>query len=120
MNERHIPLTNETPKHKKKSKAKGLPRADHKHTYETVLLYINCKFFNGTPTQIVLPTKVCSICGRIGSTDTDPSYYILTKNSDLPYRTYTKDLSEKALSLPKWHANDFFDKFAAKGEPECV
>ena len=29
-----------------------------------------------------------------------------------------KELSEKALSLPKWHCADFFDKFAVKVDDE--
>lgn len=31
------PLIDDIPKHKKKSKKKGQPRADHKHEYKTVL-----------------------------------------------------------------------------------
>ena len=38
MDDKRIPLVKEEPKHKKKSKAKGLARADHKHEYEPVLL----------------------------------------------------------------------------------
>ena len=80
MNNRRIPLANDQPKHKKKSKAKGLPRADHKHQYETVLLtqfFHTTEFKTGKPkiVEIVTPTTVCIICGRIGYTNTDPKYY---------------------------------------------
>lgn len=114
-------INDEIPAYKKKSKKKGQPRADHKHTYETVLLCRNwhtTNFKTGRPEirQIILPTKVCNICGRIDETDNDPSYYVKTQMNDKPFIYFNKELSEKALSLPKWHTNDYFDKFAIKME----
>lgn len=120
MNIEQFLTVDEPTKYKKKSKAKGLPRSDHKHKYETVLLHATYKTYNfksGVPKnkQFIYPAKVCIICGRIKSTDKDPSYYVEKLiNTDLPYKVYSKSLSEKALSLPKWHVNDLFDKFAVK------
>lgn len=120
MNEKRIPLVDEEPKYKKKSTAKGQPRSKHKHIYETVLLitdYHYTDFKTGKPTisQTTGPTKVCTICGRIDETDNDTSYYIIKPIPNLPFVVYDKELSEKALNLPKWK-RDFFDKFAIKEE----
>lgn len=107
----------EVTKHKKKSKAKGLPRSKHKHKYETVLLHTTYNFKSGVfkNKQLIYPVKLCTICGRIKSTDRDPSYYVEKLiNTDLPYKCYSKTLSEKALSLPKWYSSDILDKFAVK------
>ena len=106
-------------RHRKKSKAKGQPRADHKHIYETVLLtsrYHGTDFKTGKPriTETKVPTKVCTICGRINHTDRDPKYYVRNYIPNLPFKTYKEELSEEALSLPKWLAEDFWDKFAIK------
>lgn len=106
-------------KYKKKSKAKGQPRADHKHLYETVLLtsrYHSTDFKTGKPrvTESRAPTRVCTICGRIDYIDRDPKYYIKNYIPNLPFRTYKEELSEEALALPKWLAEDFWDKFAIK------
>jgi hypothetical protein len=127
MNEKRIPLSDEAPKYKKKSNAKGLPRSKHKHIYETVLLkrYYNYNdFTTGRPkTEYTeLPTKVCSICGRVDHVDTDSSFYTDREVKEgLPYRIFSKELSEKALNLPKWYIADFFDKFALEGDkPENV
>ena len=119
MNEKRIPLADEETKHKKKSKSKGQPRSKHKHIYETVLLhrpYHGVDFKTGKEriNITVLPTKVCNICGRIDETDCDPSYYINKPVPNLPFYTFEKELSEKALNLPKWYTEDFFDKFATK------
>lgn len=112
MNDKRIPLTTEEPKHKKKSAAKGLPRANHKHIYETVLLY---HYHHWKADHIAVhtsPTKVCTICGRVDHIDTDPSYYV-KKESSLRWLSHITELSKKALALPKWEVNDF-DKFATK------
>ena len=114
-----IPLTNEEPKYRKKSQSKGQPRSKHKHIYETVLLtrdYHTTDYKTGKPkvSQTILPTKVCTICGRIAEFDKDPSFYVKEPISDLPFIVYKKVLSEKALNLPKWYAEDFWDKFAEK------
>jgi hypothetical protein len=113
-------INDEIPAYKKKSKKKGQPRADHKHTYETVLLfrYYHSNFGEHRTSEYKLPTKVCTICGRIDYVDRDPSYYVNNKISGIPFLAYEKDLSEKALSLPKWYVDDYFGKFAIKGEDE--
>lgn len=108
-------------RHKKKSKAKGLPRADHKHLYETVLLtkiYNGTDFKTGKPrvTEHQIPTKVCTVCGRIDYVDKDQKYYIRKEVPNLPFRAYADELSAAALALPKWLAEDFFAKFAVKCE----
>ena len=105
-------------RYRKKSKAKGLPRANHKHIYETVLLtkrYHGTDFKTGREriTETQLPTQVCTICGRINNTDRDSKYYIKKPIVDLPI-AYEESLSEVALALPKWLAEDFWDKFAKK------
>ena len=112
-------LDNDVPKYRKKAVSKGLPRADHKHLYETVLLtkkYHGTDFKTGRPriTETQYPTKVCTICGRIDCTDPDPKYFIKKPVSGLPINVYEKELSENALKLPRWHADDFWDKFAKK------
>ena len=119
MQEKRTPLLDEEPKYKKKSSAKGQPRSKHKHIYETVLLikdYHTTDIKTGKPktNQTTYPTKVCTICGRIGEVDNDPSYYVKKAIIDLPFITHKKELSEKALNLPKWYAKDFWDKFATK------
>ena len=105
------------PKYKKRSNKNGQPRSKHKHTYETVLLTTyykvpDMKTGKTTTRSISLPTKVCTICGRINNVDRDESYYELTEIQDSPYRVHEKKLSAKALSLPKWYAPDFISKFA--------
>ena len=106
----------EIPKYKKKSKAKGQPRADHKHVYETVLLRSNYSltdFKTGATItkQLLTPTKVCIICGRVLGIDRSPIYY--DNNSDRTISLlYYGNLSESALKLPKWCTNDIFAKFA--------
>lgn len=116
-------LDSEVPKYRKKSKAKGLSRADHKHVYETVLLtkkYNGTDFKTGRPriTEHKFPTKVCTTCGRIDCIDRDPKYYTRNQIVDLPFIAYEEVLSEEALKLSKWFADDFFDKFARRLENE--
>ncbi len=116
--QRDIPLAPEETNHKKKSVKKGQPRADHKHTYETVLLhsiyhYKDYKSGRDATHTMVLPTKVCTICGRVGMTDRDESLYVDIP-SLYPFITHTTELSEKALSLPKWQRDSYFDKCAKK------
>ena len=105
---------NDEPKYRKKSKAKGQPRADHKHVYENVLLtrYFTIPDRQGNPKQhaSVDPYRVCSICGRIDDMLFDAEYY------NGPRLRYPRELSEKALALPKWHCNKYEDKFAVKDE----
>ena len=119
MQEKRTPLVNDYPKYKKKSTSKGLPRSKHKHVYETVLLtrdYHTTDYKTGKPhiNQTTTPTKVCTVCGRIDEIDKDPSFYDEKTVLDISFIAYDKVLSEKALNLPKWHAKDFWDKFAVK------
>ena len=115
-------LSEEQPvRYKKKSKARGLPRADHKHLYETVLLtkrYNGTDFKTGRPTvsESTWPTRVCTVCGRIDCLDRDPKYYNRIPLLDLPFKAYEDELSDLALALPRWVAADFWDKFARKIE----
>jgi hypothetical protein len=110
-------IDDEIPVYRKKSKKKGRPRANHKHAYETVLLtrYYHSNLGEPRTSEFKYPTKVCTICGRIDYIDEDLSYYVNKKVVGIPFLAYEKDLSEKALSLPKWRA-DSFDKFAVKVE----
>lgn len=109
-------IENDVPAHKKKSTKKGQPRSDHKHLYETVLLIRYYHFNLGEPrtSECKQPTKVCTICGRIDYVDCDESLYDVHPDSEIKW-AWVKDLSEKALNLPKWYVNDF-DKFATKEE----
>jgi hypothetical protein len=111
-------IDDEVPVYKKKSKKKGRPRSDHKHTYETVLLTRYYHFNLGEPrtSEYKQPTRVCTVCGRIDGVDYDASLYDVHPDTNIKW-AFVKDLSEKALSLPKWYVDDF-DKFAIKGENE--
>ena len=113
-------IDDEVGKYRKKSTAKGQPRSKHKHIYETVLLrsyFEHTDMCTGKPirTHSELPTKVCTICGRVDYVDTDPVYYVKNKVPNIPMLAFTKDLSDVALQLPKWE-HDFFDKFATPME----
>lgn len=111
-------INDEIPAYRKKSKKKGQPRADHKHTYETVLLtrYYHSNLGEPRTSAQVYPTKVCTICGRIDEIDKDESLYEMHPNPNVKrWMVWRKDLSEKALGLPKWRA-EAFDKFATKME----
>lgn len=114
MNEKREPLLDEEPKHKKKSKSKGQPRADHKHVYETVLLTVPHRYhMDQVRTFIHLqPTEVCTICGRINGIDWDPSYYNEKNPLSASMKDNGKGLTDKAFNLPKWKVDDFMDKFA--------
>jgi hypothetical protein len=78
--------------------------------------YHGTDFKTGKPriTETSIPTKVCSICGRIDCSDKDPKYYVRKAIPNLPFRAYEDELSKEALKLPKWLAEDFWDKFAVK------
>lgn len=123
MNDKRTILTDEEPKHKKKSKGNGLPRSKHKHTYETVLLSRYYRFPDlDTGLEKVYeqrrPTKVCTICGRIDYMDDDPSYYEIIQSTLNPPFIYEKVLTEKALNLPRWKVEEPYGKFATKKEEE--
>lgn len=115
MNDKRMPFEVEVPKHKKKSKKKGRPRADHKHQYKTVLLineYEN-PYRRGEVSIIKRPTKVCTICGRVGETDMSRYEYIEIEN--MPYRIHERAITDEE-SLEKWYVDDYFDKFAYKSQ----
>ena len=118
MNEKRIPLEKEAPNHKKKSKAKGLSRSKHKHEYEPVLLhkYWKNRYKNDEDTEIISVNKVCVICGRIDDTLKGDEWYDTEYKMMGKYRIGKSKLNKKALTLPKWYAHDYFDKFAHKGE----
>lgn len=109
-------IDDEIPAHRKKSQKKGRHRADHKHTYETVLLtrYYHSNLGEPRTSESKQPTKVCTICGRIDYVDNDESLYEMRPDNKIKW-AWAKELSDKALSLPKWHV-DGFDKFATKME----
>ena len=119
--QKEVPVTPEEHKYKKKSQSKGQPRSKHKHEYETVLLN---KFYHHTDyktgrdkvTDIQMPFKVCIVCGRIDRFDNDESYYLHKPVTVLPFRVYENELSDKALALPQWYCDDYFDKFAKRME----
>ena len=113
-------IVNEEPKYRKKSTAKGQPRSKHKHVYEVVLLtrcYHGIDGKTGKPQDHYssLPTKVCTICGRIDDVVWNDDYYTKEHIDYLPFHVCNRELNDKSLSLPKWHC-DFFDKFATKEE----
>lgn len=115
----------EIPAYRKKAKNTGLPRSKHKHIYETVLLtsdYHHTDLRTGAPkvTHNFAPTKVCTICGRVDCRDVDPEYYVERElPASLPFRVYSKELSEKAFNLQKWYLSDFCNKFAVQISEEA-
>lgn len=119
MNDKRIPLINEEAKHKKKSKKKGQPRADHKHIYEPVLLHHPWEKHT-TKEIIIIKTvnMVCQICGRVGECLTGNEWYNTEDKLIGKFRFGTNKLNEKALALPHWWVNDYFDKFAYRKEEE--
>ena len=118
MNDKTNLIDDDIPAYKKKSNKKGQPRSKHKHIYETVLLtrYIHFDFCGPQVSEEKYPTKVCTICGRIDKIDKDESLYEIHPDPDVKHwMVWRKNLSDKALSLPKWHC-DLWDKFAIKVE----
>lgn len=113
MNKRITPIENDEPRHKKKSKKKGQPRADHKHEYKTVLLhsYFDNPFNPGEKNECKRPVKVCMICGRVG--DMDVSRYDLVEIPDMPYLIHERKIRDEE-DLEKWYVDDYFDKFARR------
>lgn len=106
---------NEIPKYRKKSKKRGLKRADHKHEYKTVLLKYTWTFSSSDRVyESTKPTKVCMICGRIDKVDYDESLYTYVPDRLGIIPVNVKQLSEKGQQLERWHVSDALDKFAAK------
>ena len=115
MKEKRIPLEEDVPKHKKKSKKSGLPRADHKHEYKTVLLireWVN-PYNTSNKSTVKTPTRVCMVCGRIGHID--HSMYDQVEISNVLYRISEYTIKDEN-TLEKWYVDDYFDKFAKKME----
>lgn len=108
MQEKRVHVSDEELKYKKRSSAKGRPRSKHKHTYETVLLTYNHTYGSDKSrvVSITIPTKVCIVCGRVDRVNNDESYYVYNPVEDVPFISHRKDLSDKALNLPKWHTDD--------------
>lgn len=97
------PFESDVPKHKKKSKKKGQPRADHKHEYKEVVLHSwwDNPFKQNTKNENTEVCKVCTICGRIGEHITGCFLEI----DESKYDTAT---------MEHWVVDDYFDKFARK------
>lgn len=106
MNEKRIRVEAEEPKHKKKSRRKGLPRADHKHEYKTVLLTEH--YFDS---ECVTATKVCQICGRIG--DRDRSRYEAVEVEDPGLYSMRSLRIKSPEKLDQWDF-ELGEKFAHK------
>lgn len=109
-------------KHRKRAKSKGAPRADHKHIYETVLLHhhiqrIDCSSGKQISEKYTLPTKICTLCGRVSYVDQSPELYVKVARPPTAAGAilrYQEQLSEKALSLPEWHTTGYLGKYAAR------
>jgi hypothetical protein len=105
MGEKRLPLENEVPKHKKKSKKKGQPRADHKHEYKAVVLHSwwDNPFKHGVINEHMEVCEVCTVCGRIGTYVTGRFFGL--DNYDI-------------AGMEHWMVDDYFDKFAKKMNKE--
>lgn len=115
MNEKREPFESDVPRYKKRSKKKGQPRADHKHEYKTVLLlneYVNT-YLPDKKTLIKRPTKICTICGRVG--EIDRSQYDVKQIPDMPYIIHEYEIRDED-KLEKWYVESYFDKFAKRME----
>lgn len=114
MNDKREAIVDEDPRYRKKAKRKGMPRADHKHEYKTVLL---CRYYNnplrpGERTAVTSATEVCEICGRIGYVDHD-QYELVDLEGSYPYPMKKRQIRNED-KLEKWICEDYFDKFARK------
>jgi hypothetical protein len=105
MDAKRKPFENEVPKHKKKSKKKGQPRADHKHDYKEVVVHSwwDNPFKQGEKREHDDICEVCTICGRIGK-------YITGIFYDWDKNEYDVDQMEH------WYKDDWMDKTAKKLE----
>ena len=101
MDGKRKPFETEVPRHKKKSKKKGQPRADHKHIYEKAVLHswFDNPFKNERIERLEV-CEICSICGRIGT-------YITARFFQ------TEEIDYDITGLNHWYIDDYFkDKFA--------
>lgn len=104
-------------KHKKKSKAKGEPRADHKHEY--IMARVFTPYYNEFTKKTVMLesiTKICHICGRVHYAKSTDEYYDAIYEQRGKYRMGKKVLNKKGEALPEYYKHDFFDKTAYRGE----
>lgn len=102
----------EVPKHKKKSKKRGLPRSKHKH--ENIMVCLEaidkdaCVMENGClirkPAIERRVARVCKICGRI-----DDVYFGLFRQDFMPQGM---SYEEYMNTLPVWCSDRVFDKIA--------
>jgi hypothetical protein len=112
-----IPLAPEEVKYYKKSDAKGHPRSNHKHLYETVCLhhkYSLTKPHDTNPWNVDYhsATKVCTICGRIE--EADESYYKKESGHNNWGTYFSTKLIPEAFDLPRWIVEDARCKNARK------
>ena len=105
MDKKREPFEYDVPKHKKKSKKKGLPRADHKHVYKDVLIHswVKDPFGRNITREHIEVCEVCTICGRIGD-------YL----SGMFYDWEKNPKGYDASQMEHWKKNDWMDKFAEK------
>lgn len=113
MNEKRTPILEEEPKHKKKSKASGRKRADHKHEYKTVLLihYYDSPI-TGKRHEYPSATKICTVCGRVGYID--ETQYELVRAGGTVSKPYFERKIKNPDSLEKWICEDLFSKRASR------
>lgn len=114
MDAKRVPLMEDEPKYKKKSKKKGQPRANHKHEYKTVLLhsyYDNP--FKREKMEHLSAQKVCITCGRIG--DVDETRYVRVKLQHPTCKLYELQIKDQD-TLEDWYCDGIFDKFAVRKE----
>lgn len=117
--QRDIPPVPEESRYKKKSGNKGLPRSRHKHTYKTVLVhhkYSLTKAHDPHPWKVdyYSATKVCTVCGRIGTND--QAFYTNEFGYNNLGRYLESKLTMEAYNLELWVADDAFCKFAHRAE----
>jgi len=98
---------NDIPKHKKKSGAKGTPRADHKHKYETAAIRVN-RMVGGTPRKIIFKGEVCVVCGRVSNLTN--FFGFSSKDTETAEEVWRK--------YPHYTMDSFMDKVAVK-EPDA-
>lgn len=111
----------EVSKWKKKSKKRGLKRADHKHDYIHALVTTRYHFYasgtiSATYNECTIPREVCATCSRIGKSLENAEYWNRVPDSNCKF-AYRAVLTEAALALPKYTSTDF-EKFAHKVEED--
>lgn len=116
-NKRITPITQDEPKHKKKSKYKGKPRSKHKHDYKIVILHTYSKLYTGSEKIIeyINIAKVCKTCGRVKDMNWNE------KSKYCHNRQLFSDslIEEKTKYLEHWYSN-FFDNTAYKSKEDLI